>query len=174
MLNVLGDFVGELRAAGIPVSMSEHVDAARAITAIDISNRPMLRASLAATMVKNGDHLPLFYTAFDIFFATRSMTPEELLELSADEESEEGKKDSPEGSGLRGAGQSKGMGGGGSTTMSADELAQLLFRALRDGDASGIREGGFGGGNPLRRHGARSPRGWHLLPLSNATKSRTG
>ncbi len=141
MLNVLGDFVGELRAAGIPVSMSEHVDAARAITAIDISNRPMLRASLAATMVKNGDHLPLFYTAFDIFFATRSMTPEELLELSADEESEEGKKDSPEGSGLRGAGQSKGMGGGGSTTMSADELAQLLFRALRDGDASGIREG---------------------------------
>jgi uncharacterized protein with von Willebrand factor type A (vWA) domain len=36
LLNLLGDFIGELRAAGIPVSMSEHVDAARAVEVIDL------------------------------------------------------------------------------------------------------------------------------------------
>ena len=56
MLNLLGDFIGELRAAGIPVSMSEHVDAARAIEVINLGDRSMVRGSLAATLVKDGDH----------------------------------------------------------------------------------------------------------------------
>ena len=72
MLNLLGDFIGELRAAGIPVSMSEHVDAARAMGVIDLGDRAMVRSSLAATLVKDGDHLPVFYTAFEVFFSTRS------------------------------------------------------------------------------------------------------
>jgi uncharacterized protein with von Willebrand factor type A (vWA) domain len=29
--SLLGDFIAELRAAGLPVSMTEHVDAARAL-----------------------------------------------------------------------------------------------------------------------------------------------
>ena len=33
MRSLLGDFIAELRAAGLPVSMTEHVDAARALTA---------------------------------------------------------------------------------------------------------------------------------------------
>jgi uncharacterized protein len=72
LLDLLGDFIAELRAAGIPVSMSEHVDAARAVEVIDLGQRSMVRGSLAATLVKDGDHLPVFYTAFDVFFATRS------------------------------------------------------------------------------------------------------
>ena len=32
--SLLGEFIVELRAAGLPVSMTEHVDAARALTAI--------------------------------------------------------------------------------------------------------------------------------------------
>ena len=59
MLNLLGDFIGELRAAGIPVSMSEHVDAARAMEVIDLSNRSLVRSALAATLVKDGDHMPV-------------------------------------------------------------------------------------------------------------------
>ena len=80
MLNLLGEFIGELRAAGIPVSMSEHVDAARAVEVIDLGNRSLVKATLAATLVKDGDHLPVFNTAFDVFFSTRSWeSAEEML-----------------------------------------------------------------------------------------------
>jgi uncharacterized protein with von Willebrand factor type A (vWA) domain len=54
LLNLLGDFIGELRAAGIPVSMSEHVDAARAVEVIDLGDRSLLRATLGATLLKTG------------------------------------------------------------------------------------------------------------------------
>ncbi|MGC2168367.1 MAG: hypothetical protein WA580_04625, partial [Acidimicrobiales bacterium] len=81
MLNLLGDFIGELRAAGIPVSMSEHVDAARAVEVIDLGDRNLLRATLAATLVKDGDHLPVFNSAFDVYFSIRSWDgAEELLD----------------------------------------------------------------------------------------------
>ena len=86
LLNLLGDFIGELRAAGIPVSMSEHVDAARAVEVIDLGDRALLRATLAATLVKDGDHLPVFYNAFDVFFshALVGEPPTRLLGEAAD------------------------------------------------------------------------------------------
>ena len=72
MLNVLGDFIGELRSAGIPVSMTEHVDAARAMEVIDLSDRSLVHDSLAATLVKDGDHIAAFDTAFEVYFSMRS------------------------------------------------------------------------------------------------------
>ena len=135
MLNLLGDFIGELRAAGIPVSMSEHVDAARAVELIDLSNRSLLRSSLAATLVKDGDHLPVFYTAFDVFFATRSWASAE--EILGDES--QGEQEGA--AGATGSGPSRGQGGGAAGTMSAQELADLLLRALRDSDLAALRLG---------------------------------
>ena len=131
MLNVLADFVGELRAAGLPVSMSEHIDAARAMRVIDLGDRRALRDSLAATLVKDGDHLPVFYTAFDVFFADRGATSQD------DGATQDG--ETPDGAaGAEGPGQSRGDGGGGSSPLSAEQLADLLFRALRDGDQSAL------------------------------------
>jgi uncharacterized protein with von Willebrand factor type A (vWA) domain len=136
LLDLLGDFIAELRTAGIPVSMSEHVDAARAIQAIDLSNRSLVRSALAATLVKDGDHLPVFYTAFDVFFATRSWENVENLLSGLEDEDEQ----NPEGAqGASGPGQPRGQGGGASSSMSATELAELLFRALRDGDRDALR-----------------------------------
>jgi hypothetical protein len=135
LLNLLGDFIGELRAAGIPVSMSEHVDAARAVEVIDLGDRSLLRATLAATLVKDGDHLPVFYSAFDVYFSIRSWdAADDLLgeELTTPQERSDGAA-GPSGPGPRG------RGGGGS--MSAAELAEMLFRALRDGDLSAMRAG---------------------------------
>jgi len=134
LLNLLGDFIGELRAAGIPVSMSEHVDAARAMEAIDMSDRELMKSSLAATLVKDGDHLAVFSTAFVVYFATRSLESlDDLLdELSGDEESQGA-------SGATGPGQSRGEGGGASSSMSAQELTDLLFRALRDQNRDAMR-----------------------------------
>ena len=72
MLNLLGDFIGELRTAGIPISMSEHVDTAQAVEVIDLGDRSLVKNSLAATLVKDSDHLPVFNTAFEVFFSTRT------------------------------------------------------------------------------------------------------
>lgn len=118
--------------------MSEHVDAARAMGAIDLGDRSLVRSSLAATLVKDGDHLPVFYTAFEVFFANRSWAnAQDLLDNALDDESEEMNR---EGSGgASGAGQPPSQGGGASSSMSAQELAELLFRALRDNDGDALR-----------------------------------
>ena len=135
MLSLLGDFIGELRAAGIPVSMSEHVDAARAMEVIDLSERAVVRDSLAATLVKNGDHLGAFLTAFEVFFALRS--PASLGDLSDEVDAD---RDARGASGARGPGQARGDGGGASSSLSAQELAEMLFRALRDGNRDQLRQ----------------------------------
>ncbi len=136
MLNLLGEFIGELRAAGIPVSMSEHVDAARAVEVIDLGNRSLVKATLAATLVKDGDHLPVFNTAFEVFFSTRSW--ESAEEMLGEELPSESERDGAAGS--SGAGPGRGLGGG-SSAMSASELSELLFRALMNGDAEALRAG---------------------------------
>jgi uncharacterized protein with von Willebrand factor type A (vWA) domain len=51
--------------------MSETVDAARALETIDVSDQVLFRSALCATLVKSGDHISAFDTAYEIFFATR-------------------------------------------------------------------------------------------------------
>ena len=138
MLNLLGDFIGELRAAGIPVSMSEHVDAARAMEAIDLANRSLVRASLAATLVKDGEHMPVFNTAFEVFFSIRSWENAQDELLGDDETSSEEMREGEGAAGASGDGQSRGMGGG-SSAMTAQELADLLMRSLQIGSVSDMR-----------------------------------
>ncbi len=138
MLNLLGDFIGELRAAGIPVSMSEHVDAARAMEAIDLANRSLVRASLAATLVKDGEHMPVFNTAFEVFFSIRSWENAQDELLGDDETSSDEMRKGEGGAGASGDGQSRGMGGG-SSAMTAQELADLLMRSLQKGSVSDMR-----------------------------------
>jgi hypothetical protein len=136
LLNLLGDFIGELRAAGIPVSMSEHIDAAMAMEVIDLSDRELVRSSLASTLVKDGDHLAAFNIAFEVFFSNRSWENAEGL-MGDDDELD---MESEGAAGPNGPGQSKGQGGGSSSSLSAQELADLLFRALRDGDRNAMRQ----------------------------------
>ncbi|HET8605140.1 MAG TPA: VWA domain-containing protein [Marmoricola sp.] len=62
------DFVAALRAAGLPVSLAEDLDAVRAVAALDLSDRATLRAALAATLVKRPAHRPAFDTVFDLYF----------------------------------------------------------------------------------------------------------
>ena len=115
--------------------MSEHVDAARAMEVIDLSDRTLVRSSLAATLVKDGDHLAAFSTAFEVFFSIRSW--ESTQELMRDESDDE--RDQEGAAGVTGLGQSRGFGGGASSSLSAQELVDLLFRALRDGDQGALR-----------------------------------
>jgi uncharacterized protein with von Willebrand factor type A (vWA) domain len=150
VLKLLGDFIGELRAAGIPVSMSEHVDSAKAMEVIDLSDRALVKNSLAATLVKDGDHLPVFSTAFEVFFSNRSWdnASQFMDDVDTDEMDREGA------AGASGPGQSRGEGGGSSSNLSAQELADLLFRALRDGDRDALR---VAAGESVTRYAGMEP-----------------
>lgn len=77
MLKELLAFVHRLRDAGVPVSMVEALDAAKALGALDLSRRSEFKAALAATLVKRAEHRRAFETLFDVYFAERAAgTPE--------------------------------------------------------------------------------------------------
>ena len=61
-------FVEELRRAGMPVSLSEDLDAVRAVTCLPALTREELRAALATTLVKRQVHRANFDLIFDLFY----------------------------------------------------------------------------------------------------------
>ncbi|GGO01596.1 hypothetical protein GCM10010116_02940 [Microbispora rosea subsp. aerata] len=61
-------FVHALRAAGLPVSPAEGLDAARAVMAVGLAERETLREAYAATLVKRPAHRPGFDLLFDLWF----------------------------------------------------------------------------------------------------------
>ena len=69
MLARVSSFVDELRRVGIPVSISEHLDAVRALTRVPLEDRAAFKAALAATLVKHADHLDAFDTVFEVWFS---------------------------------------------------------------------------------------------------------
>lgn len=114
MVDLLTDFIRELRAAGIPVSMVESIDAMEAVKHIDLGDRSALKAALGATLVKNARHYQAFDLAFEVFFAHHRP-------LASDQP---GPASSADGSGSRG-----GPGAG-----EVDELMESIYRALMGGD----------------------------------------
>ncbi len=72
MLDLLSGFVTELRRSGLPVSLTEHLDAAEAVKHIPLEDREALKYALAATLVKSSSHWRAFETAFEVFFALRT------------------------------------------------------------------------------------------------------
>jgi uncharacterized protein with von Willebrand factor type A (vWA) domain len=140
MLDLLSGFVTELRRAGLPVSLTEHLDAAEAVRHIPLEDREGLKYALAATLVKSSSHWRAFETAFEVFFAVR--TPGSGAgDADADSELDgegEGEQDGAAGSGeggSRGQGRSW-QGGGGGEGMTPEELAEMLFKSLLSADAA--------------------------------------
>ena len=62
------EFVTALRAAGLPVSVAEDIDAAQAFGAVDLLEREQLRWVLAAALVKRRSHRAAFDTLFDLYY----------------------------------------------------------------------------------------------------------
>ena len=63
------DFTALLRANGLRVSMSEHLDAFDAIAALGIGDREIFKDVLRSTMVKRSVDLPVYDELFDLYFA---------------------------------------------------------------------------------------------------------
>lgn len=132
MLDVLQGFVHELRAAGLPVSMTENLDAMRAVEHIPLSDRETFREVLAATLVKHFRHRSAFDTVFDVYFALYSGGIDDDGESG--EEGEAGDRD--ESGGVPGQQGSGGSGEG----MSNEELAEMLLSALMSMDREQLRQ----------------------------------
>ncbi|HEX2240760.1 MAG TPA: VWA domain-containing protein [Actinomycetota bacterium] len=75
MLDRVLDFVGALRSAGVPVAVSEELDALQGLRQIDL-DRDATKAVLALTLVKSEAGRPAFETLFDLYFPPRPGTLE--------------------------------------------------------------------------------------------------
>ncbi|QXW00009.1 MULTISPECIES: VWA domain-containing protein [Rhodococcus] len=71
MITAVEGLVWELRNIGLPVSVSEHIDAVRVLRHIDLANRTAVKFALASVLVKNNAHESAFSTVFDIYFGVR-------------------------------------------------------------------------------------------------------
>ncbi len=61
-------FFDALREAGVPVALSEVLDATRAMGVVDLLDRESLRQAFAATAVKRPHHRPTFDRLFDLWW----------------------------------------------------------------------------------------------------------
>jgi uncharacterized protein with von Willebrand factor type A (vWA) domain len=123
VLDVLQGFVHELRAAGLPVSMTENLDAMRAVEHVDISERDVFKAALGATLVKHHHHRQAFETVFEVYFSLFSPGVDD--DGDADEMFEQMSGDA--------------AGGGAGGEMSREELAEMLLDALMRMDMDELR-----------------------------------
>ncbi|MEE9415176.1 MAG: VWA domain-containing protein [Acidimicrobiales bacterium] len=134
MLDLLNGFIGELRAAGLPVSLTENLDAMEAVKHIPLEDRETFKYALAATLVKNHSHWKAFEVVFEVFFSFRG------VEYDIDGDSSPDLDDmDDDAQAAQGQGQGQGQGGGGGEALSPEQLAKMLLDALRKGDQAMMR-----------------------------------
>ena len=64
LLQLLSGFIVELREAGLPVSLTENLDALEAVKHIPLEDRSAFKYALGATLVKSAAHWRAFETVF--------------------------------------------------------------------------------------------------------------
>jgi uncharacterized protein with von Willebrand factor type A (vWA) domain len=131
LLDVLTGFIGELRSAGLPVSLTENLDAMEAVQHIPIEDRDAFKYALAATLVKSNSHWRTFETVFDVYFSLRGPQwsiedPDAQADAAADQaQARMGAEQRP--------------GGGAMEGLSQEELAEILFKAMMRDDQAMMR-----------------------------------
>lgn len=86
MQKTLLEFFAALRGAGLPVSISEGLDAVQAVSLLDVGERSLVQAALRSTLVKRLEDQSTFDTVFDAFFINMLA---QLLPAAPDESAEE-------------------------------------------------------------------------------------
>ncbi|HTV12336.1 MAG TPA: VWA domain-containing protein [Acidimicrobiales bacterium] len=109
LFEVFADFFVELRAAGVPISTTEILDAVEALRYLPLEDREALKLGLAAALVKQEGHWRTFETLFELYFSLRGGALSVLREATNDDVLGDGER------------------------LSASELAELALRALMDG-----------------------------------------
>lgn len=135
MLDLLAGFVQELRNAGLPVSLTENLDAMQAVQHIPIEDREAFKYALGATLVKNSSHWRSFETVFEVYFSIRG--PEyRIAEGEAGEDDIERMWREMQDQMQQGEGRG---GQGGMEGLTPEEMAQMLMQALLNGDQALMR-----------------------------------
>ena len=132
MLDLLSGFIVELRNAGLPVSLTENLDAMEAIGHIPLEDREAFKYALGATLIKNHSHWRSFETVFEVYFSLRG--PEYAITESGgdiDDFLKELQDQMRTGEGN--------TGGGGMDALTPEELMQILMKALMEGDQGLMR-----------------------------------
>ncbi|MGH9117529.1 MAG: vWA domain-containing protein, partial [Acidimicrobiales bacterium] len=150
MLDLLTGFITELREAGLPVSLTENLDAMEAVTQIPLEDRIAFKYALGATLVKNHAHWRAFETLFEVYFSLRGgryeigsdddplamLDPDALARMMGED-----------------GGERRGAGGAGEA-LTAEQLVELLFKALLDGNEALLRALAR---QAVRRHAGMEP-----------------
>src|SRR4051812_39422656 len=126
MLDLLAGFIQELRSAGLPVSLTENLDAMEAVRHIPLEDREAFKYALAATLVKNHAHWKAFETIFEVYFSLRGS--EYKIDGEGEDEIEAMVRRMLEGD------QDQNGKGGGLEGMTPEQLAEMLYRALMNAD----------------------------------------
>ncbi|MHB1090655.1 MAG: vWA domain-containing protein [Ilumatobacteraceae bacterium] len=134
VLDLLSGFIVELRKAGLPVSLTENLDAMEAVKEIPIEDRQAFKYALGATLVKSNSHWRAFETIFEVYFSLRgpeynisddpNATDEDLWRQAQDQQRQ---------------GDGKGAAGGSMDSLTPEEIAAMLMRALMSGDQAMMR-----------------------------------
>src|SRR6195952_2370786 len=64
----LDGFVRAVREAGVPIGISQAVDAAEVLTVVDLLDREQLRHGLAAVLLRRAAQRPAFDVLFDLWW----------------------------------------------------------------------------------------------------------
>ncbi len=134
LLELLSGFIVELRSAGLPVSLTENLDAMQAVMHIPIEDRDTFKYALAATLVKNHAHWRAFETVFEVYFSLRGRE----YDLAEDQWAGELGLDPDDSADEMQGGNQPGQGGGGEG-LDPEQLAEMLFQALMKGDSGLMR-----------------------------------
>ena len=131
LLELLNGFIVELRSAGLPVSLTENLDAVEAVKHIPIEDRETFKYALAGTLVKNHSHWKAFETVFEVYFSLRGQEYELVDgEWEADTTDAEAVNEQE--------GQVAGQGGS-QEGLTQEQLAEMLFQALAKQDRNLMR-----------------------------------
>src|SRR5438309_10383850 len=71
----LDGFVRAIREAGIPVGISQAVDAAEILTVVDLLQREQLRHGLAAVLLQRAAQRPTYDVLFDLWWPLAARPP---------------------------------------------------------------------------------------------------
>ena len=123
MLDALEGMIAELRQLGVPISLTEKIDAVRSLQYLPLAERDGVKSALRAALVKSHDHELAFDALFDLYFSPSA-----------------GRMEGPEPAGQSAAVDGRGGTGAGSLgSMDDAGLTELLLAALRDGNDAMVR-----------------------------------
>ena len=131
LLELLNGFIVELRSAGLPVSLTENLDAVEAVKHIPIEDRETFKYALAGTLVKNHSHWKAFETVFEVYFSLRG-AEYELVDGEWDSDDAATQEENQQ------EGQVQGQGGS-QEGLTQEQLAEMLFQALAKQDRNLMR-----------------------------------